>query len=115
MAFDDIQRKRVENTVSAFVERRRPPLDIRDQLDLGFALAGPSVEIFEIRPRWNTPGEKVRTPVAKATWVQSRNEWRAYWMRADGKWHPYAPRPAVDSLDDFLTLVEEDAHACFFG
>jgi hypothetical protein len=49
-AFNDIERKRYEKTVGAFVEKRRPPLHIRPELDLGFRVAGQSVEIFEIRP-----------------------------------------------------------------
>lgn len=36
-------------------------------------------------------------------------------MRQDLKWHSYDPEPEVTSLEEFLQIVEEDAHACFHG
>ena len=48
---NDIERKRIEKVVAAFVAKRRPPVHLRDQVDLSFRFDGRSVEIFEIRPR----------------------------------------------------------------
>jgi hypothetical protein len=31
------------------------------------------------------------------------------------KWHGYEPVPQVDTLQEFLELVEEDEFACFWG
>lgn len=115
MAFNDIERKRAEKTVAAFVEKRRPPPHIRPQLDLGFRVQGQSVEIFEIRPAWRSPGETMESPVAKATFVKTQRAWKVYWRRADLKWHAYPPAPLVESLEEFLLLVDKDEHACFFG
>ena len=47
---NDIERKRIEKAVSAFVEKRRPPAHIRPKLDFGFRVSDQSVELFEIRP-----------------------------------------------------------------
>jgi hypothetical protein len=115
MALNDIERKRIENTVGAFVERHRPPPHLRDQLDLAFRFDGRSVELFEIRPRWDTPTEIVEESVAKARYMKSRGEWLVYWQRRDLQWHKYAPKPEVRTLEAFLQLVEEDEYACFFG
>jgi hypothetical protein len=112
---NDIEKKRVGKAVAAFMGKRRPPAHLRDQLDLGFRFDGRSLEIFEIRPRWNNPREKVEEAVAKARYVKSRDEWRVYWQRADLKWHKYDPVPAVKSVEAFLALGEHDAYACFFG
>jgi hypothetical protein len=112
---NDIERKRVENAVAAFVARRRPPVHLRDRLDLGFRFDGRSVEIFEIRPRWDDPAERVEEQVAKARYVKSRDKWLVYWQRADLKWHKYGPMPEVRTVEAFLALVEEDEYACFFG
>jgi hypothetical protein len=95
MALNDIERKRVENTVGAFVEKHRPPAHLREQVDLAFRFDGKSVELFEIRPRWDTPTEIVEESVAKARYMKSRDEWLVYWQRADLKWHKYAPTPEV--------------------
>ena len=115
MALNDIERKRVENTVAAFVEKHRPPAHIRDQVDLAFRFVGQSVEIFEIRPCGDNLTEKIEEPVAKARYLKSRDQWLVYWQRADLKWHKYEPKPEVGTLEAFLALVEEDEYACFFG
>lgn len=115
MALSELERKRFEMAVAAFIEKHRPPPHIRPQLDLGFRVAGQSVEIFEIRPRWDRPQEKIESAVAKATYIKAQDLWRVFWQRADLKWHRYAPSPEVPSLEEFLALVREDQHACFFG
>lgn len=112
---NDIERKRIENAVSAFVAKRRPPAHLRDQVDLSFRFDGRSIEIFEIRSRWDNPAQQVEEAVAKARYLKSRDTWLVYWHRADLKWHKYAPTPEVSTLDAFLRLVDEDEHACFFG
>jgi hypothetical protein len=115
MALSEFERTRIETEVGRFIESRRPPVDIRDQLDLGFRLENQSVVLFEIRPRWDKPAEKMESPVAKATYTKSRRVWKVYWMQSDLKWHRYPPLPEVAQLADFLTLVDEDEHACFWG
>lgn len=116
MALNEIEAARVKKVVGDFIERRRPPPHIRPQLDLGFRMSGQSVEIFEIRPVWQgAPGEYRESPVAKATYVRTRRRWRVFWQRRDLKWHGYDPMPEVASIDDFVALVHEDHHACFFG
>lgn len=115
MPLNDIDRKRIENKVAAFVEARRPPAHLRSEVDLGFRFDGRSVELFEIRARWDKPAEKIEESVAKARYLKSRDEWLVYWQRADLKWHKYTPKPAVSSVEGFLALVDEDKHACFFG
>ena len=115
MAFDEFARKRIEATVAAYVQKRRPPVHIRPQLDIGFRISGQSVEIFEIRPAWNRPTEILNEPVAKATFVNTRDVWKVFWQRADLKWHSYAPVPTVGTIDRFLELVDADPRGCFWG
>jgi hypothetical protein len=115
MALSEFEQKRCEKIVGAFIESRRPPAHVRLKLDFGFRVDGQSVEIFEIRPRWNDPKGKLEHSVAKATFVKSVNAWRVYWQRADLKWHRYEPAPEVESLEEFVQLVGEDKHACFWG
>jgi hypothetical protein len=112
---DDMERKRIENAVAAFVAKRRPPAHLRDQVDLSFRFDGRSVEIFEIRPRWDNPAQRVEEAVAKVRYMKSRAKWLVYWQRADLKWHKYGPMPEVNTVDAFLRLVDEDEYGCFFG
>lgn len=115
MAFTEIERQRCERAIGGFLERRRPPAHIRDEVDLAYRLDGHSVEIFEIRPNWRDRAKKMETPVAKATFVRTKNHWRVYWMRRDLKWHQYEPAPEVGTLEAFLDLVDRDENCCFFG
>jgi len=116
MAFSELESKRLEKLVGAFVEKHRPPPHIRPKLDLAFRIEQQSVEIFEVRPKWRgEPGEMKDHSVAKATYVRARNHWKVYWKRADLKWHSYPPEPHVSSIERFLTIVGADKDGCFFG
>jgi hypothetical protein len=116
VAFAQLEIARLSRALDAFMQQRRPPPHIRPELDLGFRISGQSVEIFKIRPRWQgSPREKHESPVAKATYVKARGICRVFWQRSDLKWHRYEPRAEVKSVEEFVLLVSEDAHSCFFG
>ena len=115
MSLSAFELQRTKKLVAAFVEKHRPEPHIRPNLDLSFRQDGQSVEIFEIRPVWNKPKEKIEIPIAKATYVKTRQCWRVFWQRSDLKWHRYEPVPEVRLVEDFLALVEQDAFGCFFG
>jgi hypothetical protein len=102
--------------MDAFIQQRRPPPHIRPKLDLGYPISGQSVEIFEFRPAWRGQrGEKHEGRVAKSAFVRSRGLWRVFWQRRDLKWHSYEPVPEVKTVEEFTSVVSQDAHACFFG
>ncbi len=116
MAFSEFEIARVKKALESFMQARRPPLHIRPKVDLGFRISGQSVVIFEVRPAWHgRPQERHESPIAKTTYVRSRNIWRVFWQRRDLKWHSYEPASEVRSIEDFASLVSEDRHACFFG
>ena len=115
MSFSEFEKKRIEKILGRYIEKNRPPENVRDQVDLSYKISGQSVEIFEIRPVWNDPNEKIEEPIAKATYVTSRDIWKVFWQRADLKWHRYDPDPEVASIEEFVELVENDDYACFFG
>jgi hypothetical protein len=66
MALNDLERRRVEKAVGAFIEKRRPAPHIRPKLDFGFRVSGQSVELFEIRPQWDKPEVRRESSFAKA-------------------------------------------------
>ena len=115
MAFTELEKKRIEKSASHFIEKNRPPAHIRPELDLGFRVTGQSIEIFEIRPVWKAKHQKQERPVAKATYIKSHEIWRVYWQRADLKWYRYEPVPDVESINDFLNVVEQDEYRCFWS
>jgi len=115
MAFSEFELKRYQKAMGAFIEKHRPPVQVRNEVDLDYRIKGQSVEIFEIRPFWSNSNEKVEESIAKTTYVRKQNAWKVYWQRRDLKWHMYEPDPEVDSLEEFLEIVERDEYACFFG
>jgi len=116
MAISEFETKRCERLVKRYIDSRRPPPDVRPELDLGYRVQGQSVEIFEIRPVWRgAPGEKMEQPVAKSTYIKSRGVWKVFWQRADLKWHTYKPNAEVRNLEDFLDVVDRDEFGCFYG
>jgi hypothetical protein len=115
MALSEFESRRVEKLASEYVDAQRPPRHIRAELDIGFRILGQSLELFEIRPRWDNPKEIFEHSFAKTTFVKKTRSWKIYWMRQDLKWHRYDPVPEVASLEEFLATVSEDALACFCG
>lgn len=115
MAFTEIEIARHRRVLNAWLEKNRPPAHIRPKLDFGYRISGQSVELFEIRPKFQKPDEKQEGAIAKATWNKRQELWQIYWQRADLKWHRYDPAPSAGTLEKFLGVVREDKHACFFG
>lgn len=115
MGLTEQQLKEVSTAGEQFLLAKRPPKDMRHQLDLIFRVEGQSVLVYEIRPRWSNPSEIMEIAVAKTTFVKTSNHWKIFWMRANMKWHGYAPVPTVKTIEEFFAVVSEDKHCCFFG
>ena len=104
MALSEFETKKVKKMVAQFVEKHRPPQNIRNKLDLAFRVEGQSVEIFEVRPVWREPAKKMECAVAKATCVKTQRIWKVFWQRADLKWHVGAVVALVASLSANVLL-----------
>jgi len=115
MVLSEHERHRFEKPVRAYVDSRRPPPHIRTELDVGYRIKGQSIEIFELRPAYQDSEETVELAIAKATYVRSRNVWNIYWMRADLQWHRYDPVATVQTVEEFVAVLDQDPYGCFFG
>ena len=115
MAISEFEKKRCEKEMEKFLIEHRPPVNIRQEFDISYRLSNQSIEIFEIRSRWDNPEEKIDTPVAKATYVKTQKVWRIFWQKSDMKWHRYEPVPEVKYFEEFLSVVAEDNQCCFWG
>jgi hypothetical protein len=104
-----------EAIIKRFIEKERPPVDIRDKLDIGYSFDGKVLQIFEIRPKWDNPSEIMHSPFAKIRYIKSSNVWKLYWMRASGKWESYQPLPKSTHLEKLLDCITEDHYSCFKG
>ncbi len=104
-----------QRKVEKYIEGIRPPVDIRERLDIGFSFKKNELIIFEIRPKFNDKTIKLESPFAKVKFIKTQQVWKIYWMRASGKWVIYEPAPQVTSIDEFFEILDEDAYACFKG
>ena len=115
MPIDTIQTLEVIEALENFCERRRPIKHILPKLDIGYRIEDQSIFVFEIRPKFEKPEEKRETPMAKTTFVKAKKHWKIFWMRADLQWHSYKPQPTVKTIEEFIEVIEEDKHFCFWG
>lgn len=115
MAFNDLELRRCQREMERFMEKRRPPPEIRHEVDLGYRIEGQSVELFTVRPAFRDPEKKIEAAFAKATYVRTHDVWRVFWMRRNREWEGYEPAREVDSFDAFLAVVDADELRCFFG
>lgn len=115
MAFTEIEQQAVERALAAFLRRRRPPPEIRSELDIQYRIKGQSVEIYELRPDWREPDRSLEMANARLTYVRNHGIWKIYWMRRDRRWHRYEPAPQAETIEQALQVVNEDRYCCFFG
>jgi hypothetical protein len=79
MTLSEFEEKKYEKIMKDYVEKHRPPVHLRNEVDLSFLVKGQSVELFEIRPLWDDKTKNIEVAVAKATYVKSQKIWRVYW------------------------------------
>jgi hypothetical protein len=115
MSLSEFELKKLNITLSKYIEKRRPPIEIRDRLDLGFRITGQSVEIFQILPELDDPTKKFEFSVAKTTYIKTQKIWKIYWMRADEQWHAYSPHPEAHDIEEVLKVIDQDENCCFWG
>ncbi len=103
--------------VEQYIERIRPRLEIRKELDFGFSFEKNCFILHEVRPiPLSTNSEEYRKyPFAKFRFIKSTKIWKLYWMRASGKWESYEPFPLASNVDDILKTIDEDKYGCFYG
>ncbi|MEL0630815.1 DUF3024 domain-containing protein [Psychromonas aquatilis] len=115
MAISEFEIKRYEKELDKFIDEHRPPVHVRDQLDINYKIENQSVVLFEIRANFRNPSEKLDIPIAKATYVKTQKVWKIYWQKSDLKWHEYEPVAIVKYLEEFLNVVGQDEYDCFFS
>ena len=98
-----------------FLKQRRPPIEIRDQVDIDCRIEENNVIIYEIRPQWNDKSEIIESPIAKASFNKTKKVWNLYWQKSDLKFHTYDPNPHVKDIEEFYSIVDKDAYNCFWG
>ena len=115
MAFSEFEKRMYSKLASEYCEENGPPPHLYDQLQLLSKLEEQSIIIYELRPSFKQPAEKIEWMVAKATYLKSTKKWKIYYQAATLKWKSYEPCPEVNRLEEFFMLLEVDAYHHFFA
>ncbi len=103
--------------VQSYIEDKRPPIEMRSKLDLGFSFSRNTFELFVVRPIYNSPdpNDYQKSSFAKIRYIKTQITWKLYWQRASGKWQSYDPLPESSNIDLILECIEADEYGCFYG
>ena len=117
MPLSEFEHARLERLLQQFCDEKGPPAHIRSELSWGYTVdpAKQTVQLFEIRPHFMDKDRTVQSPIAKASYVKGSKTWKVYLMRGTGRWALYDPHPAALTIEEFLRILKQDAHGCFFG
>jgi len=115
MVFNDLELKRIDQTVGKLCRRVSRP-EHADQLRFVYEVDGHAVTIWEECPPWDgSPGDWTHMGVARFRYFRSRDEWQLHWMRRDLKWHVFDEVAPTRNLARLVKVVDENWHGCFFG
>ena len=115
MTISEFELKRCARVLDQYLVLKRPAAHLRHEFDIDYRISGQSVELFETRADPRDSAVRLESGLAKAVFVKKDQCWKIYWQRADLKWVRYDSHPIVRQLDDFIKLVDEDSHGCFYG
>ena len=105
----------IERHIQNWVEKKRPPVEFREQVDLKYSFEKYTLIIYESRKPMEETTGRVKSECAKARYIKATNKWKIYWKRANLKWYLYEPEAEVNSIHDVLQVIENDNYGCFFG
>ena len=114
MALSDIERARISKRLNAYCDERIP-MHVRNKLRLGYRITGHDVFLFEERPAFRPSHKWRELPVAKFTYVRTRNVWRLFCQHRDLRWHTYQRLPTAAEFDILLREVDADPTQIFWG
>ncbi|SDR92657.1 Protein of unknown function [Polaribacter sp. KT25b] len=105
-----------EATIKNYVEKLRPEdLEIRKQVDIGYAYRANVVSLYEIRPNWQDSKKIEKIEFARIKHFKTKKIWKLYWMQANGKWILYKPFSESTHLSKIIEAIKNDKHGSFFG
>ena len=108
MALSDIEKKKVEQSLSRFCDARIPP-HVRDQIKLTYEFRGNKATLFENRPVWNDPTAKwTHMKIAQFRFDDKKLKWSLFCSDRNGKWHEYQNISTTSNFDYLISGVNED-------
>ncbi len=113
MPFDVLNTVSIIELMENFLQRIRPPEEIRKQLDINYRIENYSIYLFTIRPAPFKGGGNKEYNYAKTTYIKKNDCWNIYWMKGDLKWHIYTHTPTAKTLAEAVKIIEANLHGKF--
>ncbi len=110
MALNDIEVAQIKRYMRLFMNKRRPPAFIRDEVDLEYRIWGNDVVICRVN---YINKKKYESPIAKMVLNRPHTRWNLYSMNQSQEWIIAAKEP-ISAFSDAIKLVEDDINCCFF-
>lgn len=108
MALNELALLRAHQLIRSFVARHRPPPSFRNRLDIDYRIVDDSVVLLLKRPASDGSGIMLDTPFAKAIHLPDPSRWQVCHLDASQHWRSCPQSEAVDSLEQFITMVEDN-------
>lgn len=115
MSFNEIEEHKYKKIIEDYLKIKRPPENIRDQIDIDYNIDDQSIIIYTNRPSFDDESRKVESPNIKFTYIKKNNVWKIYWLRANMKWVNYEPSPEFKKLENCIKVLDKDSLGCFWG
>jgi len=108
------QRFQLRNTFQTFCDSRVPE-SARDQLSLEFNITGAKILLFEVRPQFQKPDNRIRIPVAQFRFDPTDGIWSLFCRDRNEKWHLYEPLASSENIGELISEVDKDRTGIFWG
>lgn len=111
---DEERLQEVEDVLGTFC-RKRPPAQIRNEIQYVYRVEARGVVLAERRPAYRADLGWTESPVAKFRFTKKWSQWALYWRDRHQRWHEYDLVPPAERLATLFAEVMRDPTGIFWG
>jgi hypothetical protein len=108
----ELDAKRVRKWAAA-----RTPAELRKEMRVEVDETPRGLTVLECRPPWDDVmgSDWTRMPIARLSFVRTRNEWTLHWADRNGRFQRYAECDPSQHIGDLLDEIDADPVCIFWG
>ncbi len=114
MPLPESEKEWVTAVLDRYCDEKTPP-HIRRQVCLKYRFDGNAVVLYEERPQFDRPSQRIELKVARFRYFVGRRDWVLYWRDRNSRWHRYELVPPSKHFQDLLREVDDDPTCIFWG
>ncbi len=94
----------------------RVPLEVQEQIKMGYSIEKNVATLIEKRPRWDdATAPWTEMPIAHMIYDKSTMTWQLYWIRGNGKKELYTDLAPQKDLQKCIDEIDADPLGTFWG